>query len=96
MLLKRGARLPTHVEIEVAPEPGRAEIRILLCRGEEPKAADNTFLGALTFMPVASSAAVSARAKVKIMVTSDGLLSVSALHPLSGEHKELDLLLSNT
>jgi molecular chaperone DnaK len=95
-LLKRGARLPAQTEIEVAPEPGRAEIRVILFRGEEVLAADNTFLGALNFPPIASSAATTAKVKVNLHVTHDGLMSVTAVHPITGEHKELDLLLSDT
>ncbi|MBI5509562.1 MAG: Hsp70 family protein [Deltaproteobacteria bacterium] len=95
LLWHRGVRLPVAREIEVAAEPGRAEIRVLLFRGENALAADNTFLGAITFPPIASSAAITARARVKIQITSDGILRVTAVHPVTGEHKELDLLLSD-
>ncbi len=93
-LLRRGTRLPAQVEFEVPAEKGRAEIRVVLLRGEEPLAKDNTLLGSLSFPPIASSAAFGAKAKVVLRINADGLMTVSALHPVTGEHKALDLSLS--
>jgi len=94
VLLPRGARLPAGTHVEVSPQ-GRssAPMSVQLYRGEAERADENTFLGAIRFAPIASSAAVTAKVKVTVNVAADGLLSVSARHPLTGEVKELDVSL---
>ncbi len=95
VLFARGVRLPVETEFEVPPSEG-AQIRIRLYRGDAERVDGNTFLAAIVFPPVASSAALSARAKVKVRISGDGLMSVVARHPVTGEVRELGVSLSGS
>jgi molecular chaperone DnaK len=94
VLLERGVRLPASTELEVeASSDGMNEIRVVLYRGEATTTAGNTFLGALVFPSIASTAEVASKARITIKISGDGLMTVSALHPTTGERKELELSL---
>ncbi len=94
-LLTRGTRLPAEIELEIgASQDARAEIRVVLFRGEGRTVSENTFLGALVFPPHASAALGGQHAKVRLQVSGDGLLSVQARHPVTGELRTLELLLT--
>ncbi|MBI3180434.1 MAG: Hsp70 family protein, partial [Deltaproteobacteria bacterium] len=93
VLFARGVRLPVETEFEVPAGEG-AQIRVRLYRGDAELVDGNTFLAALVFPPVASSAAARARAQVKVRISGDGLMSVVARHPITGEVRELGISLS--
>jgi molecular chaperone DnaK len=92
LLIERGTRLPAQADFDTAP----GEIRAVLLRGESKQASENTFLGALVLPQADSAETAHASAKVLLKVSGDGILSVLAYHPLTGEHTNLDLLLNET
>ncbi|MEK7705944.1 MAG: Hsp70 family protein, partial [Myxococcota bacterium] len=98
VLLPRGARLPAGTHFEVSPNTqAGSTVDVALYRGEGTGRDENTYLGSLRFPPVASSAAANAKVKVSLAVNAEGILSVSARHPLTGETQALDVsLVSST
>jgi len=96
LLLERGVRLPAQTDFEVQPNADMSEIRVPLYRGEADRVSDNTFLGALVLPPADTPEAAEVPAKVMLKVSGDGILSVIAFHPVTGEHSDLDLLLNET
>ena len=92
LLLERGTRLPAQADFETPP----GELRAVLLRGESGRASENTFLGALALPQPDSAETARASVKVMLKVSGDGILSVLAYHPLTGEHTNLDLILNET
>ena len=93
-LIERGTRLPAQKDFQVSPsQDSMAEIRIPLYRGEANLIEENTFLCALVFPPL-SDAAKEVNAEARLLISGDGILTVSAHHPVTGERKEIDLILS--
>ncbi|MEE8410422.1 MAG: Hsp70 family protein [Myxococcota bacterium] len=101
VLIARGARLPASKAFEVMPsQDGMDEIRVPLYRGEAGTVAGNTFLGVLIFTTSSTTtssteAAQRTKGDVVLKVSADGLLSVQAKNPLTGEHRELELSLTD-
>ena len=94
VLISRGERLPVRKEFEVPSEARSEGIRVSLYRGELERTDENTFLGSLVF-PTSQNATTGGAAKVVMQVSGDGLLSMHAFNPATGEHRELDLLLND-
>ncbi len=97
VLLERGRRLPAQTELEVPPGAGTVEeIRVSLYRGEAERVDENTFLGALALPQPSRPDTAGVPARVTLKISGDGILSVLACHPVTGESTDLDLLLSET
>jgi molecular chaperone DnaK len=93
-LLPKGTRLPMDTEFDIDLAGARRGLTVSLYRGEKEFSDQNQFLGLLRFPALASSAVATAKLSVKLSISVDGLLTVSARHPLTGETKELDVSLS--
>jgi molecular chaperone DnaK len=91
VILPRGAPLPADKELTVSSEihPDGPRFRIVLCSGESPKGSDNTPLGEVQLPSNLALAFAKTPAKVTIAVSADGLLHVTARHPMTGEVREL-------
>jgi molecular chaperone DnaK len=95
LLLARGTRLPAQAEFSLPATLNRmAAAQISLFRGEGERAEENTFLGALELPALQSPADAQVAARVLLRVSGDGLLSVIAYHPATGELSNLELLLN--
>ena len=90
VLLARGQPLPSMADVEVAAGADGA-FQVALYRGEKDAAAENEPLGSIRLPQTASSS--DARALVTLVVNPQGLLSVSAEHPDTGEEEELEVSL---
>ena len=98
LLLARGTKLPaqTEFEAETVQDGSDVEFAVNLFRGEHEGQADNAFLGSLKLPSNYSIALAGAKAKVTVRVSADGLLSISAAHPMSKEVKELEISLTQS
>jgi len=96
ILLPRGVRLPAEKRFEVtlnsAPQGNTA---VVLYRGEQKIATNNTLLGKLR-IPNVPANATNRKALITLSVSADGLFTARATHPDSGDSGdsgELDVLL---
>jgi molecular chaperone DnaK len=97
ILLNRGTRLPANKQFEVTAPGGAAEIKVVLCRGEDLMLAQNTMLGVMR-LPGNKNGDPAAKQKavVTLQVSAEGILSASVRHPVSGQVQELEVSLVET
>ncbi len=82
VLMARGTKLPAEVKFEILPEQSaKADYKALLYRGDNDKAAGNTFLGTLRMTADQSLVITKTKVVVTLKVSADGIMSVTMQHP---------------
>ena len=94
VLLTKGARLPAAKHFEIAAPNDQAEFKVVLCRGEQAMLQQNTLLGMLKLPSNQAMGTTQKKAQVTVQVSAEGLLSVIARHPVSGQAQELEVSLA--
>jgi molecular chaperone DnaK len=92
-LAPRGSRLPLSTEIEVAADPTSVEFKVTLCRGEGATAAENAPLGSARLPATQALVFTGQKARAKVALDPQGILSVCITHPITGETHEVALSL---
>ena len=91
VLLKAGSPLPAEKAFETTSQG--QEYRIGLYRGDAEKALENELLGEVVIPASLSLMVAKTRAKVIVSVDRDGLLAVTAEHPLTHKIQKLEVAL---
>ena len=96
-LLPRGVRLPASAELDIASDTGNdLEYRMTLYRGEHETATQNTLIGTVRLPSSHALALAGTRAKAKVQVNAEGILSVTVQHPMTGQTQQMEVSIAAT
>jgi molecular chaperone DnaK len=91
-LLPRGAPLPAKKDFTVTTGADQA-FHVSLYRGEGATIAENELLGEIRLPSNLALAVSRTAAQVTLEITTEGLMTVSAVHPLTSKREELRIVL---